>query len=201
MKYPFLLAGLLLAALLSGCGNGGAASTSIGGSVTGLTSGLSLVLDNNGSETVTVTADGAFSFGGQEKAGSLYAVTVATNPPGETCAVSNGSGTVGQYAEDVSNIVVTCTVVSGTVFGTVSGLASGAIVVLEDQQAIFDFAPPTTLSVSANGLFTFPTLVVEGNVYDVIVSTQPAGQTCTVTNGSGTIPAKGSISAVQVTCQ
>ena len=187
--------------MLSGCGNGGAASTTIGGTVTGLTDGLSLVLDNNGAQAITVNANGGFSFDGQVKAGTPYAVTVATNPGGETCTVTNGSGTVGQYAEDVSNIVVTCAVINGTVFGYVSGLASGTTVTLVDQLTDFDFAPPATLPVSANGAFTFPALVVVGNVYDVVVSKQPTGQTCSVANGSGTIPAKGSIAAVLVTCQ
>ena len=44
--------------------------------------------------------------------GDAYAVTVVTAPTGETCAVSNGSGTVG--SANVTNVTITCSVSSGT---------------------------------------------------------------------------------------
>lgn len=43
------------------------------------------------------------------------------------------------------------------------------------------------LTLSANGLFTFPTPLVTDTAYVVTVSNQPVGQTCAVTRGSGTI--------------
>jgi hypothetical protein len=49
-----------------------------------------------------------------------------------------------------------------------------------------------------SGSFTFPTLVTSGSVYAVTVGTQPTGQTCTVSNGTGT--ANASVTNVTVTC-
>ena len=59
-------------------------------------------------------------------------MTVKTNPSGQTCTVSSGSGTVG--SANVTNVAVTCTTSTGgsyTVGGTVSGLSG--TVVLQDN--------------------------------------------------------------------
>ena len=69
--------------------------------------------------------NGSFTFGSSVRFNSAYAVTVRTNPAGQTCTVSNGSGTVG--AGNVTNIGVTCTDNLYTVGGDVSGL-TGTVV-------------------------------------------------------------------------
>jgi hypothetical protein len=74
--------------------------------------------------------------------------------------------------------------------GTVSGLVG--TVVLQNNGS-------DTLSISVNGRFTFPTRVASGSSYSVSVSTQPAGQTCTVTGGAGTVSA-GNVTNVSVAC-
>ncbi|MHB8535389.1 MAG: hypothetical protein ACYDBW_08085 [Sulfuricaulis sp.] len=84
-------------------------------------------------------------------------------------------------------------IVGGTVSGTVSGL-SGTGLVLQNNG--WD-----NLSISANGSFTFGTGITSGASYSVTVLTQPGSpnQTCTVTNGSGTV-ISASITSVQVSC-
>ena len=79
----------------------------IGGSVTGLEGG-GLVLQNNGSDDETITADGTFTFDTPLTPGTSYNVTVATNPsdPAQTCSVDNGSGQV--PTEAVTNVAVSC---------------------------------------------------------------------------------------------
>ena len=42
-------------------------------------------------------------------------------------------------------------------------------------------------TLSANGAFTFSTAIASGAAYAVTVFTQPTDQTCTVTNGTGTV--------------
>lgn len=107
---------LLLSALLAGCGGGdsgrnsdgsgpGTPLYSIGGTISGL--GGTLVLQNSGGNDLSRSANGAFTFTTSLAAGSSYAVTVLTQPSGQTCSVANGSGTVG--SANVSNIAVTCT--------------------------------------------------------------------------------------------
>jgi hypothetical protein len=54
------------------------------------------------------------------------------------------------------------------------------------------------LALNADGAFLFPKPVGEGKAYKVTVKQQPATQTCTVTNGRGTI--SGHVTDVEVTC-
>lgn len=77
---------------------------SIGGAVSGLSG--TVVLQDNGSDMLSVVADGSFAFGTQLAGGSAYSVTVKTNPAGQTCSVANGSGTVG--SADVTTVAVSC---------------------------------------------------------------------------------------------
>jgi len=189
-----------LAAALSGCGAGGAASAMIAGTVTGLVPGIAVLLANNGTQTISVRSDGNFVFSGQVRAGTAYAVTVMTNPAGATCAVKNGTGTVGQYSEDVSTILVTCTPVRGSVFGIVSGMDSGSSVVVQNQTSAYDTSLTNLFSVPANGGFAFPTLLEAGFSYDVSIAVQPPGQICVVTNGAGKVPATGGIAAILINC-
>jgi hypothetical protein len=80
----------------------------IGGSVTGL-EGSGLVLQNNGSDDLLRDSGGPFEFATSLTPGSIYNVTVKTQPsnPTQTCIVENGSGTV--PTEDVTNVAVSCT--------------------------------------------------------------------------------------------
>ena len=74
--------------------------------------------------------------------------------------------------------------------GTVSGLSG--TVVLRDNGG-------DDLSVSASGGFTFATALSAGSAYNVTVQTNPAGQTCSVANGSGTVGSS-DITNIAVTC-
>ncbi len=78
----------------------------IGGSVSGLAAGESVVLQNNGGDDKSLTADGAFSFDTELADGTAYSVSVLTQPTGQTCTVSNGSGAVS--GADVTDVSVNC---------------------------------------------------------------------------------------------
>ena len=81
------------------------ASYTVGGTVTGLAAGDSVVLENNGAGDVTVAADGTFTFGAVPS-GTAYAVTVKTAPTtNKYCAIHDSAGTVG--TTDVA-LTVTC---------------------------------------------------------------------------------------------
>jgi large repetitive protein len=161
----------------------------IGGSVSGLASGQSVVLQNNGGDDNTVNANGAFTFATPVNSGSAYAVTVLTQPTGQTCTVSSGSGTANA---NVTTVSVSCVTNTYTIGGSVSGLASGQSVVLQNNGGDDN-------TVNANGAFTFATPVNSGSAYAVTVLTQPTGQTCTVNNGSGS-NVTANVSSVSVTC-
>jgi hypothetical protein len=75
--------------------------------VSGLT-GSGLVLDNNGTDDVAVSANGVVSFPKTIDSGAAYSVTVKTAPgnPAQNCSVGNASGTIG--GANVTNVVVSC---------------------------------------------------------------------------------------------
>ncbi len=76
----------------------------LGGSVSGLSGTVAL---SNADNTIKVSQNGTFTFSGPVASGSTYAVTVSNKPAGQTCAVSNGSGTIA--SANVTNVTVTCT--------------------------------------------------------------------------------------------
>jgi hypothetical protein len=78
----------------------------------------------NGSDTLAVMASATrFTMPSGLPAGASFAVTVQTQPSGELCSVSNGSGAIaaGSSAANVTSVQVICaapTVVSFTVPGS-----------------------------------------------------------------------------------
>ena len=70
-----------------------------------MAAGQSVVLLNNGGNSTTVNSNN-FTFSTAVNSGGAYAVTVGTQPTGQTCTVTNGSGTV---SANVINVTVTCT--------------------------------------------------------------------------------------------
>ena len=157
----------------------------VGGMVSGLTGIVELL--NNGGDLLTINANGVFTFPAPVAYGSGYAVTVRTQPTGKTCSVSNGTGTIGG---PVGNVAVVCAINAYKVGGTVSGLA-GTLELLDNGVDL--------LTISADGSFEFPVSVAFGSPYAVTISTQPLNQTCTVTNGAGTMGAS-NITDVTLAC-
>jgi hypothetical protein len=77
-----------------------------------------------------------------------------------------------------------------TVGGTVSGLTGSVALANNGSDA---------RTVSSNGGFTFATALPRGAAYNVTITGHPANQTCTVTNGSGTV-ATANVTSIVVTC-
>lgn len=171
-----LLPHTIMLAALAACG--GASDASLGGTVSGLPSGSAVTLQNNGTNSLTVSSNGSFWFSTTLSAGSGYSVTVLTQPTGSLCTVANASGSIDSLGSDVSDVVVTC-VPNATIVGTVSGLASGASLILANGSVM--------LAIGSDGSFAIPGLLVAGTIYNVTVASQPVGQTCTVANGVGTV--------------
>ena len=180
---------LALAASLAACGGG--TDATIGGSVSGLAAGQSVTLQNNNTDNLILSADQSFAFTTGMAAGAAYSVSVLTQPLGESCTVTNGVGTVDSLADNVSSVTVACSVTS-SVGGTVSGLAAGDSVWLTLSNG-------QVLPIATNGSFAFPGILPAGSAYSVAVTTQPAQQTCTVTNGTG-IVAVGAMGNVAISC-
>jgi hypothetical protein len=165
-------------------------SFTIGGTVSGLSgSGLAL---HNGSDVLSIRANGAYTFPTRVLSGGTFAVTVASQPvlSSLTCTVSNGGGTVG--AANVTNVNVTCATSTVAVGGRVSGLVGAGLVLHNGTDS---------LPISANGAYAFPSRVARGGTYAVTVANQPAApsQTCTVAGATGTAGTR-DVTNVNVSC-
>ncbi len=114
-----------------------------------------MTLLDNGGDALTVTANGTFTFTTALATGKAYKVTVGTQPTGEICTVTGGSGTVG--TANVTTVVVSCKT-TYTIGGTLSGLTTGDSVTLLDNGK-------NALNLTANGTFTFTTPVATGKPY------------------------------------
>jgi uncharacterized repeat protein (TIGR03803 family) len=76
--------------------------------------------------------------------------------------------------------------------GAVSGLPSGA------QLSVLNSGSGAQ-TISANGPFTLTSTVAAGSSYSISVGTQPAGYQCSVSQGSGTMPAS-NVTNVAIAC-
>lgn len=177
---------------LSGCLFFGFAT--VGGTLTGLPSGTSVILQNNGKDNLTLTQNGRFTFNNTLDDGDDYNVTVLTQPAGATCTPSSNTGTINSKGDDVENVLITCAV-TGNLTGTVSGLpASNFITVLNNGGS--------ALQVFANGSFTFPGTVANGVSYSITVQTPlPSGlAACDVTGGTGQIASGVPNTTIAIAC-
>ena len=105
---PLLFASLVPAALVSCHDDDPFARTptfSIGGVVAGSTGVLTL--QNSNGTTLTVAANGTFTFETPMVNGATYNVTVVVPPAAQTCEVINGNGTV--RISDITHVAVSCT--------------------------------------------------------------------------------------------
>ncbi len=185
----------LSACVLAACGGGGDDPSGGLGSVSGVLSGLeqgkSLVLQNNGSDDLALSANGAFAFAQPMAIGAAYAMTVKTQPAGQQCTVGQGTGTL---TAAPTNVRVDCVSAGAgfTLGGTVGGVPGGQTVVLTT-------AGGEDLAVAADGAFTFARPLANGASYSVTVKMAPAGWGCVVRNGSGVVAAA-AVNTVAVRC-
>jgi hypothetical protein len=174
------------------CGGGNGPYT-IGGSVTGLT-GTGLILQDNGTDNLTITGNTTFTFATKIAKGQPYSVAVSTPPsnPAQTCTVSNGAGTA---SANVTTVVVTCSTGTVPIGVTVAGL-TGTGLTLQDNGT-------DNLSISTSGSYTFKNAIPAGQTYSVTVFQQPItpAQTCTVASGTGTGTATIGVAVnIQISC-
>lgn len=193
LKSLLLAGAALMLAACGGSSSGGdtprTATYPIAGTIGGLTTD-GLVLRNNGGDDLSVPAHAtSFQFSTQVASGAAYDVTIAHQPAALTCSISHGAGSNVNAA--VADIVVTCSDVTYAVSGTITGLTIGGLVLRNNNGD--DLAVPANATT-----FQFSQPVSAGGGYQVVVATQPAGLTCTVSGGVGT--AQGLVDSVRVAC-
>lgn len=155
---------------------------SVGGQLSNLLEGTSLILQNNGADDLILSSNGPFIFNQEVADGAVFQVTVLTQPsgPNQSCQVSNGDGVI--TGADVTNVYVNCELERYPVGGVLSGLAADNSVTVQLNNA-------ETLVLEANGVFEFPGLLDDGSAYTVSVIAQPTqpNQLCTISNASGNL--------------
>ncbi len=177
-----------LVALAACGGSDSSAPVTLSGTVSGLSTG-GLTLASNGVNLPISAGAKTFTFGAVLADEVGYDVIVAIQPSGQACTVTNGSGVAA--TANISNVVVTCSDRTFTVGGTISGLTVSGLELANGGD---------TLSVAAGASsFTMPAAVAYGSAYAVTVAKQPAGLTCDVANGTGTISAS-AVTNIAVTC-
>jgi len=192
---------ILVITTLSGCdgdlggtdsadnASGALATYTVGGTVSGLAPGESVILRNNNADSRSISSNGAFAFATASPGGTTYAITVGTQPVGELCTVVGGTGTIS--TANVSDAAVTCMDRAFRLGGSIQGLTSAGLVLADGSDTVTVSGGTTT--------FTLPTPIAFTSRYTVTVNVQPAGQSCAVMNGSGVMPA-GNVMSVSVSC-
>lgn len=203
-----IIANLLISAgmiaLMSGCAN----TYFVTGTVTGLTGGGTLTLQNNGGDTTQVTGSNfSFAIGVVDNLG--YNVMIVGQPNGLSCSTLNGVGTI-KGANAV--VTITCTPIApGPKFTIGGNVVAAAVVAPATAWAPYTASPLVishsgfeSLTLAAGPLprsFTFPTSQPFGTSYSVSVTTDTLGpQTCTVTNGATGVVGGSNVTNVVVSC-
>ncbi|MCR9248545.1 MAG: hypothetical protein NXI31_26255 [bacterium] len=97
---------LLMCWPMVGCSGGGDSATyAVRGTVEGLAPNETIVVQLNGGNDLTITADGQFEFAGELPGGMQYTVTVLSGPC-DYVTINNGTGTL---QSDVSDVSIVCT--------------------------------------------------------------------------------------------
>lgn len=184
--------------VLSACGGGSSGGNSSPTSSTSSTYSLSatfrsltssgLVLTVNGASVPVPSGSASVTLASGLASGKSYTVSVGTQPSGQSCAVQNGTGTVG--SANVTSVIVAC---AYTVSGTISGLGTHSGLVLLDNGG-----DATTIAANSTS-FTMNAALSNGASYAITVQSDPAGMLCLPKNGSGTINGAG-VTNIALSC-
>ncbi|MGA2422105.1 MAG: hypothetical protein ABSG69_18685, partial [Candidatus Acidiferrum sp.] len=172
-------------------------TATIGGMVSGLLPNTSVILQDNGGDSLTIAASGAFTFKTPVTGSDVYAVTVATQPvsPNQICTVTGGSGVA---SANVTSVAVNC-VLSFSIGGNVTGLVGSGLIL--QNSATGEQLPIS--AANGNQAFTFTQLVKTGTAYTVSIFSEPTGptQNCVFNpTSSATGTANGNVTSVTVVC-
>lgn len=167
-------------------------TVSIGGTVSGLESGVNVMLTlSTNDSSIIVNQNSNFTFPNAIPLYSLYNVTAKASSNAEICSVANGNGIA---TSNIANIKVVCSAQKITVSGNISGLTLGSKVILSNTDG--DNQPIPINIVSKTNPFSF--LIPYDGSYSINV-TAPNKYKCSVApNNLKDI--KTNITNVQIIC-
>jgi hypothetical protein len=192
----------IVSVILVACG--GTVEAKLGGTLSSLSGGTVVLTNTVNGDTVSVSANGSFTFPAKLASNSAYNVIVTQNPSAQTCSVTNGSGTISQNGTDVDNVQVACQAGSNVpvpVCVTVVGLSSTNSVVLQLNNFT---SHPLTVPANQSQSLCFSDQLTPGTAFVIMVVQQPNNppQNCPQYPGAGnsaTVPSSGNASAI-ITC-
>lgn len=159
----------------------------IGGTVTGLQAGNSLII-KNGNSSQQISSNGLYVFDEAVIDARDYQVSVEQQPtsPSQTCVISNPSGTIA--GEDVTNIDINCTTNSFQVQVKVTGLVPTNQLTLQNNSG-------DDLQINGNGLWTFSQSLLDLSHYQVSLLSAPVApaQSCTLQQQEGNLAGENSM--------
>lgn len=197
MKSSILRAGVALACALglAACG-GSSGDLPLYVTVSGITKD-GLVLQNNGGDDLAITtAATQFMFSKYMSTDDKFKITIKKDAAGNdilpsniaSCVITNGEARANYYT--YQRALVECYVKPHGLTVTVTGLtASGLVLVNGSDRKTVD-AGATNVKMND---------VAEDGQYGVTILQQPTGQTCTVSNGTGTVGST-DVTGVSVNC-
>lgn len=139
-------------------------SFTVGGTVTGLNAGSSVVVQNNLGDNLTITANGSFLFPASILSGAAYSVAILTNTigPARRCQVSGGSGTIG--GGNIANVAILCPGKHAYVVNNLGNEdrltkyqigATGALSSISVSASVANNAEPTSVAILPSGEYIY----------------------------------------------
>ncbi|MDX1960949.1 MAG: hypothetical protein SFU98_20435 [Leptospiraceae bacterium] len=141
---------------------------SIGGSITGFTSG-NLILQLNGGNDIILNPSNSYQVG-KVASGTKYTITLKTNPNGQICSMTNSTGTA---TSNITNANITCNLITVTALYPSNGLNWNDYINRDFSKDIF-YQPDIVCNTSNTG--GYRTCVHGGEIrkFDI-----PTRSTCT----------------------
>jgi hypothetical protein len=153
------------AVTLAACGGSGG-NLYLQGQVSGLAK-AGLILLNDGESLPVAAGQSSFVFTKLLSSDDRYDITIAQQPNGAVCKISNGAGKASSYS--VSTAVVTCQTNSYPLSGTITGLTADGLTLA--------IGNTSTSPLTGSTAYTFAR-VDDGIAYNISISSYPDGQTC-----------------------
>lgn len=171
----------------------------LSGTLKGLASSASIVLDDNAGDQLTVSASGTFTFPSAYLTGAPWTVSIAANPQGQSCSFTQGnqlnSGVIENFNVQVGTIQ--CESIY-PISVSVSGLGGGTSVSVQ----LIGAGARQTLTLNENGTQSFQGGATAGTQFETIVTSSPSEEGCQFSGGTlgGGIVSASSDNTVQLTC-
>lgn len=167
----------------------------VGGSLSGYSgSGLTLVATGSHPETRTVDqGKTGYYFLTTYNHSDTYSLSISAQPtnPWQTCSITQkATGTISETTGSVTDANISCTTNQYKISGTISGLTYDGLVLGIGGNSYTISAGSTSFNTGSWD---------SGTSYTLSVLSNPSYQSCTVTNGSGSV-ANGDITNISVSC-